>query len=226
MTRDGRAVVGVTPAFDEGFKLPASKATLYLRREYTKLLARLGAVPIILTPDMPLEYIMDFCDGIVISGGEDIPAQIYGGTDFSTVLEPLERTMWELLIIRQCETEQKPLLGVCYGMQLIALNFGGALYTDIATDVQGSIQHLKSQHAVSFQEEFLGFPKGSQQTVASRHHQSVKNLPDIFSLSAVAPDGVIEAMQRGSIYGVQWHPESDKTGEVIYRTFIERCLTR
>jgi putative glutamine amidotransferase len=139
------------------------------------------------------------------------------------VLEPIERVMWELRLIEQCEKKRLPLLGVCYGMQLIALYFGGSLYGDIATDVSESIRHRLTTHEVVFAADFLGYRKGDSNTVASRHHQAVSTLPDVFTLAAIAPDGIIEAMQFRDIYGTQWHPESDETGLVIYQEFIRRC---
>lgn len=223
MTRDGQVVIGVTPAFDEGFKLPASDSTLYLRREYTQTIAGLGAVPVIITPDMPLEYITSLCDGIVISGGEDIPGEIYGGENTHELLEPVERVMWELLLIDRCGREQIPLLGVCYGMQLLALHFGGLLWADIARDCEGSLNHVQTRHDVVVSADFLGLQAGERVTVASRHHQAVKTLPEGFTLSAVAPDGVIEAMRGPNVFGTQWHPESDATGKRVYRAFIEAC---
>jgi putative glutamine amidotransferase len=223
MTYRIKPVVGVTPAFDEGYKLPASRATLYLRREYTQLLSDLGAVPIILTPDMPLEYILEMCDGIIISGGEDIPAEVYGGDPWEHATEPLERIMWEQLLVGKCEERAMPILGVCYGMQLIALHYGGGLYQDIERCVAGNISHHLTEHAVAIQTDFLGFQKGDVPTVCSRHHQAVATLPDSFTLCATAPDGVIEAMKYKDIYGVQWHPEPDETGYIVYHAFIERC---
>ena len=139
MTRDGQVVIGVTPALDEGLKLPASQSSLYLRREYTQIIREAGAVPLVLSPDVPQDYIVQYCDGVVLSGGEDIPAGVYGGNTLLTVPEPLERIMWERLLLDACAAAGKPVLGVCYGMQLIALHYGGSLYQDIASEVTGSI---------------------------------------------------------------------------------------
>ncbi len=216
-------VIGITPAFDEGVKLPASQASLYLRREYARVIGEVGAIPLILSPDMPMEYILAHCDGIVISGGEDIPAEVYGGQELLTVPEPLERVMWERLLIDACEAVGKPVLGVCYGMQLLTLHYGGSLYQDIATEVEASIEHKGVPHDVRLMDDFLGLKKGHSYTVASRHHQAVAMLPDTFALCATAPDGVIEAMAGSRMYGVQWHPESDATGATIYRAFVSVC---
>ncbi len=223
MKRFLKPVIGVTPAFDEGEKLPASKASLYLRREYTREIAAAGAIPIVLSPDMHIDEILELCDGLIISGGEDIPAEVYGGAALLTVPEPLERVMWERMLIDRFADEHKPIMGICYGMQLLALHYGGALYQDIAREVENAMQHVLVHHAVDIQTDFLGLQRGQQVVVASRHHQAVAMLPDQFELCARAPDGVIEAMRHETIYGIQWHPESDGTGAHIYGRFSKQC---
>ncbi|MFZ1249228.1 MAG: type 1 glutamine amidotransferase [Candidatus Saccharimonadales bacterium] len=224
MKTQRRPVIGVTPAFDNGVKLPAATQTLYVRREYTQALATAGAVVIILNPDMPLEEIAQFCDGVVVSGGEDIPPQVYAGKSLGTTQEPLERVEWEKRLLEVCEQQNMPVLGVCYGMQLIALQYGGSLYQDIATEVRGSIEHVRTTHVVEVKQDFLGLKTNERLRVASRHHQAVHVLPKGFSASVVAPDGVIEAMQGKNCYGVQWHPESDESGQTIYQNFVNLCL--
>ncbi|QQS19283.1 gamma-glutamyl-gamma-aminobutyrate hydrolase family protein [Candidatus Saccharibacteria bacterium] len=216
-------VIGVTPAFDEGVKLPASQASLYIRREYTQVLNEAGVLPVILSPDMPVEYILELCDGLVISGGEDIPGEVYGGEKLLTVPEPLERVMWERVLIDRFTAANKPILGVCYGMQLLALHYGGSLYQDIHAEVELSIEHVGVTHDVSMKTDFLGLKKAQTYQVVSRHHQAVATLPDGFELCAVAPDGVIEAMQSERSFGIQWHAESDRNGSILYREFIARC---
>lgn len=85
---------------------------------------------------MPLAFVMEQCDGIIISGGEDIPPELYAGDALETPQEPLERVMWEQLLIDACEAAGKPLLGVCYGLQLVALHYGGSLVQDIGREVK------------------------------------------------------------------------------------------
>ncbi|QQS17872.1 gamma-glutamyl-gamma-aminobutyrate hydrolase family protein [Candidatus Saccharibacteria bacterium] len=218
-----RKVIGITPAFDEGQKLPDSKASVYLRREYVEHIAAAGATPIILVPDMHPTTILDLCDGLIISGGEDIPAELQGRDELCSVSEPLERVMWERQLIKSFSALRKPVLGICYGMQLLALHYGGSLYQDINQEVEGSIEHVLVRHSIEMKHDFLGLKQNEHVLVNSRHHQAVADLPKDFIACAVAPDGIIEAMQHKSIFGVQWHPESDVTGELIYSSFIGHC---
>jgi putative glutamine amidotransferase len=108
-------------------------------------------------------------------------------------------------------------------MQLLAVHYGGELYQDIAQEVDAAVQHVGVQHEIDLCADFLGLIRGHKATVASRHHQAVATLPEQFKPCAKAPDGVIEAMSYGNIYGVQWHPESDDTGPLIYKAFAETC---
>jgi putative glutamine amidotransferase len=218
-----KPIIGISPCLDQGLKMPLSPETIYLRSSYTKILESVGAIPIILNQNMPLDFILNFCDGIVISGGEDINPDIYGGKKLLLPEEPLVRTLWELKLIEAADRQHLPILGICYGMQLLAIHFGGAIHQDIPTEIPEEIGHLRTLHRVELLEDFLGLPKGSHEIVESRHHQAVAQIPENFTVSAIAPDGVIEAMQGRGHYGMQWHPESDETGIHVYRSFVERC---
>ncbi len=219
-----KPVIGITPAFDEAIKLPQSEKTLYLRRTYTSVLESVGAIPLILNPEMQLEYITQLCDGIVISGGEDLQPQYYNGPENLYIGEPKERTEWEFALLKLCEKQQKPVLGICYGMQLLAVYNGGVLHQDIETEVPNSINHNITRHEIIFKENFLGFSQSQRHVVESRHHQAVSLLPDNFRVCATAPDGIIEAIAGDNCFGLQWHPESDETGVHIYRAFVEYCV--
>ena len=149
---------------------------------------------------------------------------MYGGNELHTATEPQERVAWERSLIDMFSASDKPILGVCYGMQLLAVHYGGELYQDIAQEVGGAVQHVGVQHEIDLCADFLGLERGQKSMVASRHHQAIAMLPEAFELCAVAADGVIEAMRFGTIYGVQWHPESDATGKILYKAFIEACV--
>ncbi|MDQ5963534.1 MAG: putative glutamine amidotransferase [Patescibacteria group bacterium] len=177
----------------------------------------------LLNPEMPMSYIMELCDGIVIAGGEDIEPSLYGGANNMYPKEPIERSQWEFGLIKECDKQKVPILGICYGMQLLAVYYGGALHQDIATEVPESINHNRTLHNVRFREDFLGFEAGSNVVVNSRHHQAVAVVPDGFLVCAEASDGVIEAIQGRGHFGVQWHSEADETSRHIYRLFVEHC---
>jgi putative glutamine amidotransferase len=228
MGKTERVVIGIVPSFDEGdgvviFPGPKTER-VYLRTEYMRVLASVGAVPLILSPDMPLEMVAELCDGVVISGGFDIDASAYGEERLGNEpLEPMKRFMWEERLIDTCDKTKIPIFGICYGMQRLNIYYGGSLFQDIPTAFSDALPHMESVHTIEFYESFLGLDSGALYSINSRHHQAINVLADGFSIAAAAPDGIIEAIKGRGHFGVQWHPESDETGVHMYRAFVEHC---
>lgn len=224
-----RPVIGIVPSFDAGALIPGGAIDrLFLRREYTGLLASVGATPLILSPDMLTEDIIYLCDGIVISGGEDIAPELYAAERIPEVtsVEPVERFEWETDIIEGCDKEKVPILGICYGMQRLNIHYGGTLIQDIPRYIPDNVGHWKAIHEIAFSHDFLGMKELGVHKINSRHHQAIGRLAEGFTVCATAPDGIIEAIEGHGHYGMQWHPESDRTGAHVYRGFIEECLLR
>lgn len=219
-------VIGIVPSFDEGNNIPAggSVKRIYIRHEYMNLLAQVDATPLILHPDMSLEFITTMCDGVVISGGEDIEPHFYGAEPLPSTRfnEPKSRFIWEMELIEACDKTKLPILGICYGMQRLNVHYGGTLIQDIPTIMPNNIGHDATEHIVEFGQEFLGMT--GTRSVASRHHQAIDRLAGGFSVVATAPDGIIEAVRGHGHFGMQWHPESDATGIHAYQAFVEHCL--
>lgn len=224
-----KPVVGITMSFDKSGLIRPGVNYSMIRREYGEQLRAAGASPIFLDHSISPEHAAELCDGIVISGGEDIHPSFYGQKITSMgLLEPHERTSWECLLIDACDRQGKTILGVCYGSQLLNVHYGGTLYQDIATEAGSDIDHgtgdKPALHHVMFENDFLGFKKGDIVESASRHHQAVKELAPGFSAVARAKDGVIEAITGYGHFGVQWHSESDTTANSIYGSFVEAVM--
>ncbi len=222
-------IIGIAPSFDDGTVIPGKPIDrIFLRRDYTQILAAVGATPLILNPDMSLMSIIALCDGIIISGGEDIDPSRYGAQRFPQTrrTEPAERFEWETELIEACDEAHTPILGICYGMQRLNVHYGGTLIQDIPTYLPENIGHDNTLHTVTFEHEFLGMKEKGIHEINSRHHQAVEYLADGFTACAVAPDGIVEAIEGRGHYGMQWHPESDETGAHVYRVFIEKCMEK
>lgn len=217
--------IGIVPSFDEGDNIPAGNGVkrIYIRHEYMNRLAMAGAVPLILHPDMNLGTITDMCDGIVISGGEDIEPHFYGATPLPSMRfnEPKSRFIWEMELIEACDALHVPILGICYGLQRLNVHYGGTLIQDIPSALPENVGHDNTEHAVDFEQEFLGM--SGRHIVASRHHQAVDHLAEDFEVIARSDDGVIEAIAGRGHFGMQWHPESDMTGRRVYQAFVDHC---
>lgn len=203
----------------------------YVRREYSQALKRAGAQPLFLDPSIDPMIAAQLCDGIVISGGEDMDPALYGQDKRGTrIEEPRTRTDWECQLIAACDEWEVPILGVCYGEQLLNVHHGGTLYQDIAEDYGSSFDHGSSaapaQHTVTFEKDFLGYVHGQRVTVTARHHQAIDRVADGFDVVARADDGCVEAIMGNGHHGIQWHAESDASGEIIYGGFVELCAAK
>jgi putative glutamine amidotransferase len=120
-----------------------------------------------------------------------------------------KRDALEAACVKAFEAQGKPVLGICRGMQVMAAALGGTLWQDIRK--QTAIDHGYVTHPVIVREgTFLSPLLGERCDVNSTHHQAVRTLPTRFMVTAVAPDGIIEAMQATDgrrLYAVQFHPE-------------------
>lgn len=215
-------------ALDEGVKVVSGVDYGYIRRDYGRALESAGAVPIYLDASTDPETAARLCDGIVISGGEDIHPSTYNQEVRTRGrLEPMARTLWERRLIDACDSYGVPILGICYGNQLLNVHYGGTLYQDIPSELESLLDHGASEaqamHTVTFKSDMLGFRTGHQASVAARHHQAVKDLADGFEIVAHADDGVVEAIKGRGHYGIQWHPESDDSAAQIYAAFVGLC---
>lgn len=223
-----QTIIGITTCLDNKGFIREGTEYAYVRREYGKAVRDAGAHPVYLDPSIDPEIAAELCGGIVISGGADIDASLYGAESLDPAAnESLERTTWERQLIDACDAQGIPILGICYGQQLLNVHYGGTLYQDIHAECVSALDHGASggqaTHRVLFEEDFLGFSVGDSPEIASRHHQAVKDLAPGFQVVARSEDGLIESIQGHGHYGVQWHAESDQTAASIYGEFVKQC---
>ncbi|HEV7575435.1 MAG TPA: type 1 glutamine amidotransferase [Caldimonas sp.] len=178
--------------------------------------------------DVALADYADWLDALVLEGGSDVSPTSYG----ETPLQPKwggdrVRDDYERGLLAAFAERGKPVLGVCRGLQLMNVAFGGTLLQDIGTQRPEAIEHRNAEtydrnlHPLEFvkgtrlAEVFEGAP--APVVVNSVHHQAVKDLAPGFVVEARCPaDGMIEAIRRpgGSFMAaVQWHPEFHRRGE-------------
>ncbi|MEM7184448.1 MAG: gamma-glutamyl-gamma-aminobutyrate hydrolase family protein [Spirochaetota bacterium] len=229
-----KAIIGITVSIDgpEGTVVKREKDYYYLKRDYCQRVQEMGGIPIMLTPEISPREVMELCDGVILSGGNDIPAKLYGETSRYPDLyeeEHPERVNWECAIIDAFYQANKPVLGICYGMQLLNVHFGGSLYQDIEKDLDISLHvhgctESPSNHIVRITSDSrLGALLGQEVAVCSIHHQAIHRLAPDFQIIAKSEDDIIEAISYKNMLGVEWHPESDATGKKIFAHFIASC---
>lgn len=207
-----------------------------LAKRYVDAVAWVGGVPVTLAPTENPNLIARYAerlDGLIISGGKDIPPSLYGEQAIpETDTLPEDRPLFEIALVRRFREMDKPVLGICYGCQLLNVAFGGTLVQDIPSQVGKVVKHRRisstephARHVVTVQNgsqlrEILGV---SEVEIVSSHHQAVKQPAPGFGVTANAPDGVIETIELEDarfFVGVQWHPEMDPKAEATGRLML------
>lgn len=209
---------------------------------YLEGIKRAGGVPIILPLSVSEEQIIqvyEICQGFLFTGGHDVDPALYQEEKMAccgTVNR--ERDALERNIFEMAYRDDKPILGICRGIQLINVLLGGTLYQDLEIQFSKEIQHvMKPPYARSVHEvnlipdtplrKILGIEKLG---VNSYHHQGIKKIADDLEIMAVATDGLIEAVyckQKKFIWAVQWHPEflyeNSRSNMKIFEAFVNQC---
>jgi putative glutamine amidotransferase len=196
-----------------------------LMPSYLKAIAAAGGVPVMIPlglSDDDLRVAVEQMDGILLPGGGDIEPSIYHGEGHPTVGGIDEdRDRVELFVARTAVAQQKPLLAICRGLQVLNVALGGTLWADVELLMPDAMHHefVKSHprnylaHEVTLAPgSLLAQQLGSTETaVNSLHHQGIRHLANDLRATAVAPDGLIEGVEvidHPYAVGVQWHPEN------------------
>ncbi len=201
-----------------------------INRQYARAVEDAGAGPVLLTPLKDVKSLALKIDGLLISGGDDLHPSYYNEKPaYDMKIVEIERSDFEFKSIREIIELRKPVLGICYGMQLINVAFGGNLYQDIASQLSTAMNHKGRSHAIEVgQNRIL---KRGLFEVNSSHHQAVKGLGKGLKAIAFSADNIIEAIWMEDypfLLGVQWHPErmEDDFSGRIFRAFAEACAVR
>ena len=200
-----------------GISANTADIDLTLRRVYCDQIVRAGGVPMVLPPVDDAEVLINMLegiDGLVLTGGADYNPLWYGEQpekELHTINST--RDLPELLLTRLAFNRQIPILGICRGVQTMAIALGGNLVQDLKTPLKHSQDAPRSEatHSVTITEGSTLYGLYGQKTfVNSFHHQAVKDCGSHLHVVATAPDGVIEAVEsteQKALMGVQWHPE-------------------
>lgn len=224
-------VIGISVSIDASGRLRPDAAMLYVRRVYAQAVRAAGGVPLLVPPDTDPADAVRVCDGFVVSGGADLPASFDAGAAAVPDAEVAERVAWDRQLLDGARAARRPLLGVCYGMQLLNLHAGGTLLTDLGATVAGALDHggrgRTSEHPIAVAPgSALHGAIGVAARVSSRHRQALDRVAPGFRAVATSPDGIVEAIEAedgGALLGVEWHPESDATATGVYGWLVARA---
>lgn len=231
-----RPIIGVTPLIDY------EKDSYWLVPGYMQGILEAGGTPVMLplTDNINIaEQLADKCDGFLFTGGQDVSPAVYGEKPIPQCGEcSPERDTTELLLLKQAFELNKPILGICRGIQLLNAALGGTLYQDLPSQINSPLEHHqkppydKPIHEVEIMcntplHKLLG---KSILAVNSYHHQAIKDLSERLLPMAKSPDGIIEAVympDKKFVWGVQWHPEflhmSDENSKRIFAEFVRQA---
>ena len=237
-----KPVIGVTPDFHAGDRkdMGGPEPTYFLRARYIRAVEELGGIPLILplvADPAARRRLLDAVHGLLLTGsGPDLPPRLYGEKKrykFPMVSE--RRADFELEVVRLARVRDLPLLGICGGMQTVNVACGGSLFQDIPAQVPSAMDHrqkakaIHASHAVTVASKSLLRRVVASETlmVNSSHHQSVKKVAPSLMVSALAQDGIVEAIESPDhrfLLAVQWHPEFLFERHVGHRRLFEAFL--
>ena len=213
-------IIGVTPLWD------AERKSVWMLPDYLDGIRAAGGIPIVLPLEMSeadADRIVETCDGFLFTGGQDV-----GSCP--------ERDALETLVLSKALQSDKAILGICRGLQFINVFLGGTLWQDLPSQHPSEIIHRQGKpygvptHTVTLNGDLKTLLGKGIIKVNTLHHQAAKDLGSDLTTIAVAPDGIIEAVQmvgKRFVWAVQWHPEymfkTSPDSLAIFSCFIRHC---
>lgn len=228
-----KPVIGIIPLYDK------EKDSYWMLPGYMKGIEEAGGIGVMLplTSDKDtIKQLAKSFDGFLLTGGQDISPQLYNGKNSEKCEELcIARDEMETMLLDEIIALDKPVLGICRGIQIINATLGGTLYQDLPTEYKSSTSHRmkapydRSEHQVKLETDSLLYNILSVEQIGvnSCHHQAIKQLAPSLNVAATSEDGLIEAVylpNKKFFLAVQWHPEfsylKDLNSKKILKAFV------
>ncbi|MGA1332959.1 MAG: gamma-glutamyl-gamma-aminobutyrate hydrolase family protein [Ilumatobacteraceae bacterium] len=207
--------------------------------KYSEAVARAGGVVTTIAP-LPqhlrnVAALVESSSGVLIQGGGDIDPARYGESKRSDTIYGIVEAHddFELAVLKEAVRQDKPILAICRGIQLLNVALGGTLHQDLGDVLSDRESHWDTYHPISLVDASRvarAMGSLSPERSHSYHHQAIKNLAPDLTVVGSAPDGVIEAVEHRSckwVVGVQWHPEDDvkdsRDQQRLFDAFVANC---
>lgn len=228
-----KPLIGVISLYD------TQKDSYWMLPNYIDGIENAGGVPIILpyTTKSEIARLADICDGFLLTGGQDICPNLYKEPEKPTCGETCAaRDNFELELLKSAIESNKPVLGICRGIQLLNVALGGTLYQDLPTEHSSATTHSmtppydRTVHYVDILEGTPLFDLIGQKRIGvnSYHHQALKTLAPSLTPMAISEDGLVESVYYPAqkfTWAIQWHPElsykTDNFSQKIFEIFIK-----
>lgn len=227
---DDRPVVGLTTYLEQARQGVWDVRASFLPAQYIEHVTACGAAAVLVPPQSSPEEsaaaAMDGLDGLILTGGLDVQPELYGATRHPETDPPRpDRDAWELALLRQAIDRGIPVLGICRGLQLIDVAFGGTLHQHLP-DVIGSDRYRLGggRFAATTVEVAAGtrlarLVGAGPADVRSYHHQGIDRVAEGLVVAARSADGVVQALEGvvdSFLVAVQWHPEEDEDSRLFH----------
>jgi len=216
-----RPLIGISACLDEGRIVRPPHDYVYVHQGYVDVVEAAGATPIVV-PVTTRTDVLDTLDGLVVTGGDDIPPHYFGAAPAPDLhLECERRVDADLRLLRRALQRGMPVLGVCYGLQLLNVLCGGTLVQRLprAPLDHGAPGQPRSHDVTVVPESLLArlCSAGTLPTTGG-HRQGIARLGAHLVASAIASDGLIEAIEHSHapVLAVQWHPERSPQGARLF----------
>jgi putative glutamine amidotransferase len=230
-------VIGITACLDDRGRWKPDRRYVYADLAYAGAVERAGGVPLLLPIQECAEALIDRVDAILLPGGDDFAAPHSYPPEVRFDPAPGPQLDFDRGLLEAAWQRQLPILGICYGMQLLALQRGGSLHYHLPVDLPEAARHhlpeADGRHDLEVESgtrlaAILGDAAGP---VNSLHHQAVAEPGRGMRVSARCSDGVIEAIETtepGFGIGVQWHPERLECPASLrlFAAFVEAARVR
>lgn len=232
-----KPIIGLVPLVDD------ERDSYWMLPGYMHGIEHAGGIPIMLplTNDKnSISRLIDTADGFLFTGGHDVSPSLYGEVKLPECgIDCPIRDNMESILFKLCLLRDKPVLGICRGIQFINAALGGTLYQDIPAQFPSDLIHHQAppydvpSHKVTITENspLYNTLKKTVLSVNSYHHQGIKRLSDSLCAMAFAEDGLTEAVympKKNFVWGVQWHPEfsfhNNEDSLKIFKSFTDACF--